>query len=656
LKRALLELHLRSLRGLLVRRMRLLRNPRYAIGLLAGLAWLGFWAGRPLLRLLRGLGPGGDGTIELGDKTVTIGDGSVQFGAGALLDRLPVEALDGIHLLVALLITTLACLWWMAPWYRPVLRLKEEELALLLAAPLTRRQIIQYAMMRNQPGIIFGSLIMSVFLGFGPLPRRLGFFLTAWLFLTLWDLHSTARHIWQARTREAGGMAGLKRRLWLTGGLVVYLLVTALVVFSAHQQAFATALAAGLGNLPELNTYQDVAATLGSGNERLQTFIAYLEALGNSRWAILLLGPAWLVTAPFFTSSSLAFLLALAGPVVALAIHHEWVVRTPSLFEDAALEQARRRGRVKGRGRGPKRRLSTTRRWQPFTLSPRGLPEVAIVWKNLLQVHRANLGILVLLGLAALVVLMMVPALLPSPSRFYLMLGLGGAAFMIFPPLMCGVMQRHDLRVDLLHADILRTWPLTGERLVAAEIAGPVVSSTMAALLGFGLMVSAETGNRLYAMTQGRGLGQSLLPDFLWAQAGVPAPLAIFLALLAVLPLIIALASVSSGVQNLAALIFPGWVRLGKQRRSGAAQFGQNLVVTFLLMLSIALGLLPGLLMGGLVVGIHLFLEIGIPAWEWPLLGLLMALPMAAEAAGLVLLGGRRWDRLDPSAQNLSEA
>ena len=73
----------------------------------------------------------GDGRDDL---LVGCGDGSVQFGAGALLDRLPVEALDGIHLMVALLITTLACLWWMAPWYRPVLRLKEAELALLLAA------------------------------------------------------------------------------------------------------------------------------------------------------------------------------------------------------------------------------------------------------------------------------------------------------------------------------------------------------------------------------------------------------------------------------------------------------------------------------------------------------------------------------------------
>lgn len=654
MKRALLELHLRSLRGLVVRRMRLLRNPRYAIGLLAGLAWLGFWAGRPLFRILRKAGSGGDGTIELGNKTVSIG--SVQFGAGALLDRLPPAAMDGIHLLVAVLITTLVCLWWMAPWYRPVLRLKEEELALLLAAPLSRRQIIQYAMMRNQPGILFGSLIMSVFLGFGPLLQRLGFFLTAWLFLTLWDMHSTARHIWQARTREEGGTAGLRRHLFLVAGLVAYLLAMVWVVFSAHQQAYAATLAAGLENLPDLNTSEDVAAKLGEGYEKLQVFIAYLAQLGSDRWAMILLAPAWLVTAPFFTTSSLAFLIALAGPLAALVIHHEWVVRTPSLFEDAALEQARRRGRVKSRGRGPRRRLSTTRRWQPFSLPPRGRPEVAIVWKNLMQVHRMSLGILALLGMAGLVVVMMVPALLPSPSRFYLMLGLGGAAFMIFPPLMCGVMQRHDLRVDLLHADILRSWPLTGERLVAAEIAGPVVSSTMAALLGFGVMVAAETGNRLHAMLQGRGLDQSLLPDALWSLAAVPAPVAIFLALLAVLPLIITLAAVSSGVQNLAALIFPGWVRLGKQRRSGAANFGQNLVVTFLLMLSIALGLIPGLLVGGLVVGIHLFLEIGIPAWEWPLLGLLMALPMAAEAAGLILLGGQRWDRLDPSAQNLSEA
>jgi len=293
---------------------------------------------------------------------------------------------------------------------------------------------------------------------------------------------------------------------------------------------------------------------------------------------------------------------------------------------------------------------------QPFPLRPHGRPEVAIVWKNLMQAHRMSLGAVVPLALAGLLLAMLVPALFPAPERIYLVLALGGGAFMIFPPLMCGVMNRNDLRVDLLHADILRAWPLSGERLVAAEIAGPVLSATLAAMLGFGLMVAAECGNRLNALFGGRGMGQSLLPDTAWALAGLPVPVTIALALLAVLPLIITLAGVSSAVQNLAALVFPGWVRLGKQRRSGAAQFGQNLVVTFLLMLSMALGLLPGLLVGGLAVAIHLFLDIGIPAWEWPFLGLLVSLPLGLEAAGLILLGGQRWDRLDPSAQNLTEA
>ncbi len=170
MNRALWELQIRSLRGRLMRRLRLLRKPRYLLGLVAGLTWMAFWVGRPLGRILRrGMGEGG---LELGNGGIKVGGNSVQFGPGALLEKLPAGSLDGLHLLIAVLLTLAICLWWLAPWHRPVLRLREEELSLLLAAPLSRRQIIHYAILRHQPGILFGSLIMSFFLGTGPLLHR----------------------------------------------------------------------------------------------------------------------------------------------------------------------------------------------------------------------------------------------------------------------------------------------------------------------------------------------------------------------------------------------------------------------------------------------------------------------------------------------------
>ncbi|MCZ6650667.1 MAG: hypothetical protein O7D35_08355 [Acidobacteria bacterium] len=635
MNRALWELQLRSLRGRLRRRLRLLRKPRYVIGLVAGLAWMAFWIGRPLGRALRRSVGQGDAGVEVGNGIIRVGDKSVQFGPGALLEKLPAGALDGVHLLVALILAVAICLWWLAPWHRPVLRLREEELSLLLAAPLSRRQIIQYAILRHQPGIIFGSLIMSFFLGSGPLLHRAGFLFMAWLFLSLWDLHSTARHLWHARTREVGGMTALRRRIGLAGGTGLYLVATGAALYAAHATALAAAAGAG----------DDMLASVGN----------YLTALGSSLPVTILLAPLWAMVAPFFATTPMGYAFALAAPLLALVAHHEWVVRTPRLFEDAALEQARKRGRSKNKNRRQRRRWKLGRRRQPFPLPPVGLPEVAIVWKNLLQVSRLGLGTIVALGLGGLLLVTILPAFLPTPTKFYLMLALAGA----FPPamvaLMCGVIYRHDLRVDLLHADILRAWPLSGSRLVAAEVAGPVISATLAATLALGVAAAAETGHRLQAFLAGRGGGQSLLPADFWTLIHAPAPLAMLLAAAGVLPLVVALAAVSSAIQNLAVLLFPGWLRLGRQRRSGAAQFGQNLLASAVLMLTLAIGLIPGLLLAGLVVGLHFFLGLSVSPWEWPLLGILTALPLAAEAAGLILLAGRRWERFDPSAQTLSE-
>lgn len=631
MNRALWELQIRSLRGRLMRRLRLLRQPRYLIGLVAGLAWMAFWVGRPLGRLAGR----GDSGLQLGNGMVRVGDNWVRFGPAALLEKLPAGALEGVHLLIAVILALAICLWWLAPWHRPVLRLREEELSLLLAAPLSRRQIIQYALLRHQPGILFGSFIMSIFLGVGSLPQRLGFFFMAWLFLSLWDLHSTARHLWHARTLEAGGMVALHRRIWLAGGAGLYLVATGAALYSAHATALAAAAGAG----------DDMLAGVGN----------YLAGLGSSVPVTILLAPLLAMVAPFFATTPMAYGIALALPLAALVAHHAWVVRTPRLFEDAALEQARKRGRSRKRDRRQRPRWKLGRRRQPFPLLPGGLPEVAIIWKNLLQVSRLGLGTKAALGLGALLLVTLVPAFLPTPTKFYLMVAIAGA----FPPaitaLMCGLIYRHDLRVDLLHADILRTWPLSGSRLVAAEVAGPVISATLVASLSMGIMIAAETSHRLQALLAGRGGGQSLLPAEAWAYIHAPAPLAMLLAAAGILPLVVALAAVSSAIQNLAVLVFPGWVRLGKQRRSGAAQFGQNLVVSAALMITLAIGLIPGLLVAGLVVGLHYVLGVSISPWEWPVLGILTALPLGVEATGLILLAGKRWERFDPSAQTLSE-
>ena len=48
------------------------------------------------------------------------------------------------------------------------------------------------------------------------LQRRAIIMFSTWIFLTLWDLHATARHLWHARTHQRRLMSSLRRRLALT--------------------------------------------------------------------------------------------------------------------------------------------------------------------------------------------------------------------------------------------------------------------------------------------------------------------------------------------------------------------------------------------------------------------------------------------------------
>jgi hypothetical protein len=612
----LLAIHGRVLRGRAVRWLRLLRQPRYLLGLLAGLAWLSLWIGRPLLRVGRRLGS----------------DTRVEIGAGRLLQSLPPEAIHGLILMASVLVTVLVALWWLAPWGRPALQMTEAELSLLLQAPLSRRQVVQYALLRNQPGILLGTLILTVFMGFGGPGRRLVQLACIWLLLTVWDLHATARHLWRARTAAAPPSRAWRRRGVLAAILLVYAGAVAVLAWRAHFEALGLAAAGG-----------------GKG---LDAFRDYLTAWSGSSPLSLLLLPARLALAPLAAAGGAGLGLALLGPLLLALIHHEWVVRTPQLFEDQALAHARRKDSRTRAARTGVRRLPRGRHRRPFPLPPVGRAELAVVWKNLMQERRLGLGTTLALVVGFCLLLMVAPAVAGIGQVAFPILALAGTALLVSQPMMTGLAQRHDLRTDLLHTDILRTWPLSGAGLAAAEILTPVLSAALWMTLGLGLLLAAQTGPALAALLAG-GPAQGLAAPEIWQALGAPAPVAIPLALLGVLPAMLAVSVISSAVQNLAALWFPGWIRLGPQRRGGAAQLGQNLLVIALLMLSIAVGLLPGVLVAG-TVGVGAWLLGAAPSIWWaPVLGLALALPLLAEGAGLILLAGRAWDRFDPSAQPL---
>ncbi len=637
--RALLFLLVRSARGRTVQALRRLREPRYLIGFLIGAGWAAFW-----LSSLFGRSPVG---FDF--------SGDVQFG-------LPAEAVESLagplgkalQLSIALLLAGGVTVWWLVPFGRNALQFSESELHLLLPAPLLRRRLIQYGVLRSQPGVLFGVAIVTFF----SRPREIGAALTTftavWIFMSIWDLHSKGRGLWLALLAEMPRGAAWRRRILVWAALLILWVL----------------LIAGLNAV-----FVEVLATPATPTELsgdvLDNLVEMASVHADNAWS----GPlGWALTpflwliAPVFAgigaTNPIQLLATWAIPLLLLLAHNEWVVRGQARFEEAALEQARRRGRDADPAARLWRRSQRRRQWQPFPLTPRSRPEMVVVWKNVMLVQRLPFKTLFAAGVALIVLLIATALTGLLPARWVGVLQIGGAALMIFPPVFPTRTLRNDLRTDLLKLEMIRPWPLAGARMFLAQVAAPFVLIAMRVGFGALLLVSVDTALELGLINfaGGAGLAES---SGLWEAAGkaelatglgVSSLLLTPLVVLGVLPLSLTVALLSIGLENLAALTFPGWVPLGMKKQA-ASQFGHNLLVFMAISMALFFGLAPGVLVIGATLATQVWLW-GIPlsAWELPVLGIAGAMPVLAIVVALAGVGGSLWDRLDPSEEILADS
>lgn len=612
---ALAYLMVRSVVGRIVRMARRLKQPRYAIGFLIGAAWTVFWLSSIFLR---------DGDFE------------VQMGIPPeALEALALPMARAIQLAMSLLLAIGLTLWWLVPLGGSSLELSEAELHLLLPAPVSRRSLIQYAVLRSQPGVLFGATVVTFFTGgFWPPLHGLFRFAGVWLFFTVWDLHAKGRGLWLARLRELPPATAWARRFALLGALLVFWFVL---------------IGAAVGIAGE------VIADLPGGVEDFDDFGPAARALAEQHvdgaWNGLLgwlLTPLVLLIRPYFLEMLDAGVVGWTGawlfPLALLALHNEWVVRSQTRFEEAELDHAKRRSRKTDPGARFWKLSERRRQWRPFELTERAPPELAVIWKNLMLVHRipaARLGLGLLAAIAAIALLARLPA---TPEWALGVLQVAAGLLLLAPPFFTGRSLRNDLRTDLLQLEAIRTWPIEGWRLFLAEIGAPVWLTLCQMAAGGALAIALQLS------TGGGGVAGAGLADAL----GVPALMIGVVLVAAWIPVGLAIALLTTSLENLAALAFPSWVHLGLDKKQAAAKFGQNLLVFFVLSLALLAGIAPGAIVVALVLAVQI-LWWGVPfsGWELPLLGLLGALPTFLVAAGLVRIGGSVWDRLDPSEELL---
>jgi len=313
-----------------------------------------------------------------------------------------------------------------------------------------------------------------------------------------------------------------------------------------------------------------------------------------------ILFPFRLLVAPLFADSTAHWLAAILPAFALMMVHYPWVTHTDAAFEEAVADAAAKRARAgaASRHRRPHPVViaegAVPRPW--FKLSPAGHPAIAIIWKNVLAFTRAlRLTTLsILLG-----TLLFIAIAVYTEVGDWSDLAQIGETLCVIPIVMLVVLGpgivRADLRQDLLQLDQLRSYPLRGSMIVAAEIASSaIILSVMQYLL---LALAA------------------VLSSF-GAQPPVPVLPAVLIALV-MLPMLNAIALT---VANGSALLFPGWVRLGDGRAAGVEAMGQNVLAVFVSLVITFLALIPPLFVTTLVAsGLSAVASHRIGVWDFVL-------------------------------------
>ena len=549
-----------SARNKLVSQVKRLRNPRYAIALLLGLGY--FW----MVFFNRSAQEGRQGALPVGPAL------------GAIL---PVFIL----LYVAYV--------WIVGTDRSALAFSEAEVSMLFTAPVPRRGLIIYKIVRKQVGVLTTSVIwLLLFHRQGSGWDRI---ISSWAFLSIFTLHSLGAALVRASGTEHG-TKGLRRSLPAIALFAIALIVVVSGVFEVRAELAADT---------DFQHFQD-------------TLLAAFAAPPMS-WVLY---PFRIAVAPMFASTHIEWARAMPATLALLALHFWWVLRSDTAFEEAAAEASSAMAKRLAALRTPgvsHVAIKSSRR--TLKLRPTGPPAVAILWKNILWLMRTG-QVRGLVGLP-LVALACVLAFAGRSDKaevvIVVMCTVVSGMILIFGPMT----MRNDLRGELRRLPMLKTLPLRGRDIILAEV---VSSASPTAAMQF-LLVA----NGLLAMSF---VPAGMLPLDMRIGALIGAP--VFL---------LGLNLANFTVHNGLALLFPGWVRLGEAGVAGVEVMGQMMLTSIVTLLMLGLLLIvPALVAAVVYVALH-----WPPAAAIAGTGIIAGLVLGGE--GYLLMGalGGSLDRLEPA-------
>jgi ABC-2 type transport system permease protein len=428
----LLYLTLCSWRNRLRVRLRRLRQPRYLIGSVVGIAYFALVLGRPLAR-----------------RRAASGDPRFGGSAGAL-GALGASAL-GQFGAACLLFLAIALAWVWPSRRTPALAFTKADVQFLFTAPIPRWRLVRYKVLRSQFAALFGSALVTLFMRPGSFTQGWIFFIGFGLVMAALNLHLTGIGLTSAPVSSA---ARLTRRI--APGLIA---LTIMAIVSR-----------------DLTNHWDEIANASADGGDVAGAIA--RVAGSGLTGVILWPFRAIVRLPLADSAA-SFAAALPWTLLVIGLNYLWVLRVDVPFEEASAELADKLARVRKEGikalRKPRPVVTT-----PFRLAPSGSLEAAILWKNLISMGRF---------LSSSMLLRVLPAFFGLGIAVGFSVARGGthsadklqtlAVFSLmaaaFTLVLGPQMARSDLRQDLPNLAVLRTWPMRGATLVRGEVLAPAV-------------------------------------------------------------------------------------------------------------------------------------------------------------------------------------
>ena len=577
---ALFYLQVQSARNRLVTRFKRLKQPKYLFGALAGGLYFYFYFFRFLFQ--------GAGRHSPHQTALT---------------GLPPEFMVPLESLGAAALFIIVVLAWLIPRDRAALTFTEAEVAFLFPAPVSRRTLIHFKLLRSQLRIFISAMFLTL------LTRRFGGHAWThgfgwWLILSTLDLHFLGSSFARTLLLDRGISNRLRR----------------LMVF---------AMVGGLAGVVWLWAKKTLPPLTSEDTADPTAFFNYAQQLLEAGPALYLLFPFHLLVRPFFAPDTTTFLTALAPAALLFLLHYCWVIFSDVAFEEASVAASQklatkvaaiRAGNWQAAGKKPKAK----RAW--FPLAPVGPAATALLWKNLIgvgQIFSARLGIILLIVMIAFFAGFGGSA---HVKNFSLIAGIITAALLGYSALLGPQLLRLDFRQDLPLADLLKTYPLAGWQIALGEILAPV-----AVLASFQWLLLL-LGCALVLFLPGEHAGLMLA---IGLSAAVLLPVLDFLMLL---------------IPNAAVLLFPSWVQAGKDSPRGVEAIGQRLIFAVGQMLVLALALVPAVLA---FAAVYFLLKLALgPVVPIPFATLAACVILAVEGGFGVLLLGRWFERFDVTEES----